>query len=456
MTELDIAALQRLDAGHHLHPFCDNAALAKIGTRIITRAEGVYVWDAEGHKLLDAFAGLWCVNLGYGRRELVEAAARQMQELPYYNSFFQCTSEPTIELAALITSLAPDTISHAFFTGSGSEAIDTILRMVRHFWSVQGQPEKFNIIGRYNGYHGSTVAGASLGGMPAMHQQGGLPIPGIYHINQPYWYQDGGAMSSEAFGLQRAQELETRILELGPETVAAFIGEPIQGAGGVIIPPDGYWQEIQRICRRYDVLMIVDEVICGFGRTGQWFGSDFFQIQPDIMPVAKGISSGYLPMGAVLFSSRIAEVLKEKGGELAHGFTYSGHPVCAAVALENIRILQREHIVERVCQDTGPYLQQRWLQLADHPLVGEARIAGLIGAIELVADKRERRYFAERGQAGALCRDFALANGLILRATQDCMLVSPPLVISHEQIDELIEKTVKSLDQTWEVARAWV
>jgi putrescine aminotransferase len=455
VTELDIPALQRMDAQHHLHPFCDNAVLAKKGTRIITRAEGVYVWDAEGHKLLDAFAGLWCVNVGYGRQELVAAAARQMQELPYYNSFFQCTSQPTIELADLIASLAPENISHAFFTGSGSEANDTILRMVRHFWSVQGKPEKFNVIGRYNGYHGSTVAGASLGGMEAMHKQGGLPIPGIYHINQPYWYQDGGDLSPEEFGLQRAQELEAKILELGPETVAAFIGEPIQGAGGVIIPPAGYWPEIQRICRKYDVLMIVDEVICGFGRTGKWFGSDFFHLQPDIMPVAKGISSGYLPIGAVMFSSRIAEVLSEKGGELAHGYTYSGHPVCAAVALENIRILQRENIVERVDQDTGPYLQQRWLQLAEHPLVGEARIAGLVGALELVADKQARRFFAERGKVGALCRDFALGNGLILRATKDSMLLSPPLVITHEEIDELIEKTVKSLNQTWEAVRGW-
>jgi putrescine aminotransferase len=455
VTELDIPALQHMDAQHHLHPFCDNAVLAKKGTRIITRAEGVYVWDAEGHKLLDAFAGLWCVNVGYGRQELVAAAARQMQELPYYNSFFQCTSQPTIELADLIASLAPENISHAFFTGSGSEANDTILRMVRHFWSVQGKPEKFNVISRYNGYHGSTVAGASLGGMEAMHKQGGLPIPGIYHINQPYWYQDGGDLSPEEFGLQRAQELEAKILELGPETVAAFIGEPIQGAGGVIIPPAGYWPEIQRICRKYDVLMIVDEVICGFGRTGKWFGSDFFHLQPDIMPVAKGISSGYLPIGAVMFSSRIAEVLSEKGGELAHGFTYSGHPVCAAVALENIRILQRENIVERVDQDTGPYLQQRWLQLAEHPLVGEARIAGLVGALELVADKQARRFFAERGKVGALCRDFALGNGLILRATKDSMLLSPPLVITHEEIDELIEKTVKSLDQTWEAVRGW-
>ncbi len=453
-SRFDIPTLQRMDAEHHLHPFCDNAALAKQGTRIITRAEGVYVWDAEGNKLLDAFAGLWCVNVGYGRQELVEAAARQMRELPYYNSFFQCTSQPTIELAELITSLAPDNITHAFFTGSGSEANDTILRMVRHFWSVQDRPEKFNVIGRYNGYHGSTVAGASLGGMPAMHKQGGLPIPGIYHINQPYWFEYGGDLSPDDFGLQRARELEEKILELGPETVAAFIAEPIQGAGGVIIPPASYWPEIQRICRKYDVLLIVDEVICGFGRTGKWFGCDFFDIQPDIMPVAKGISSGYLPIGAVMFSERIAGVLKEKGGELAHGYTYSGHPVCAAVALENIRILQREHIVETVDTDTGPYLQKRWLQLAEHPLVGEARIAGFVGAIELVPNKPERRFFADRGTVGAMCRDFALANGLILRATRDSMLLSPPLVMTHAQIDELIEKTRKSLDQTWDAVKA--
>lgn len=453
-SRFDIPTLQRMDAAHHLHPFCDNAALAKQGTRIITRAEGVYVWDAEGNKLLDAFAGLWCVNVGYGRQELVEAAARQMRELPYYNSFFQCTSQPTIELAELITSLAPDNITHAFFTGSGSEANDTILRMVRHFWSVQDRPEKFNVIGRYNGYHGSTVAGASLGGMPAMHKQGGLPIPGIYHINQPYWFEYSGDLSPDDFGLQRARELEEKILELGPETVAAFIAEPIQGAGGVIIPPASYWPEIQRICRKYDVLLIVDEVICGFGRTGKWFGCDFFDIQPDIMPVAKGISSGYLPIGAVMFSERIARVLKEKGGELAHGYTYSGHPVCAAVALENIRILQREHIVETVDTDTGPYLQKRWLQLAEHPLVGEARIAGFVGAIELVPNKPERRFFEDRGTVGTMCRDFALANGLILRATRDSMLLSPPLVMTHAQIDELIEKTRKSLDQTWDAVKA--
>ena len=448
MPQFDTQALQQLDAAHHLHPFNDNAALAKRGTRILTRGEGVYVWDSEGNKLLDAFAGLWCVNVGYGRKELGEVAARQMTELAYYNSFFSCTTEPTVRLAAKLAELTPGDLNHAFFTNSGSEANDTILRMVRHFWAVQGQPRKNVFIGRWNGYHGSTVAGASLGGMKGMHAMGGLPIPDIVHINQPYWFGEGGETDLEQFGLQRARELEEKILELGPDRVAAFIGEPIQGAAGVFVPPASYWPEIERICRKYDVLLVADEVICGFGRTGPWFASEHFGIQPDVMTLAKGITSGYIPLGAVMFNDRISKVLSEKGGELAHGYTYSGHPVCTAVALENIRILQDERIVETVRDDTGPYLAQRWAELGEHPLVGEARIVGMVGALELVPRKPSRDYFPDRGAVGQLCRDIALRNGLILRATNDAMLLSPPLVISRAQIDELFEKTWKSLDQT--------
>ena len=448
MDPIDRTTLRALDAAHHLHPFCDNAALAARGTRILTRGEGVHVWDDQGNKLLDAFAGLWCVNVGYGRRELGHAAQRQMDTLAYYNSFFQCTTEPTVRLSAKLAELAPGDLGYAFFTNSGSEANDTILRLVRHFWAVQDQPQKSIFIGRHNGYHGSTVAGASLGGMTGMHKCGGLPIPGIHHINQPYWFGEGGELAPEEFGLQRARELEDKILELGPERVAAFIAEPIQGAAGVIIPPATYWPEINRICRQYDVLLIPDEVICGFGRTGNWFGSQTFGIEPDLMPVAKGLTSGYIPLGAVLFSERVARVLRDQGGELAHGYTYSGHPVCTAVALENLRILQDERIVETVRDDTGPYLQQRWMELAAHPLVGEARIVGMMGAVELVPDRRQRHYFADRGRVGGLCRDIALANGLILRATWDAMLLSPPLVISRAEIDELIDKTWKTLDMT--------
>ena len=448
MNHLDTHALQVLDAAHHLHPFNDNAALAKRGTRILTKGEGMYVWDSEGNKLLDAFAGLWCVNIGYGRKELGEVASKQMTQLAYYNSFFSCTTEPTVRLAAKLAELCPGDLNHVFFSNSGSEANDTILRMVRHFWAVQGQPKKNVFIGRLNGYHGSTVAGASLGGMKGMHAMGGLPIPDIVHINQPYWFGEGGDLSPEEFGLQRARELEDKILELGPDRVAAFIGEPIQGAAGVFIPPMNYWPEIERICRKYDVLLVADEVICGFGRTGHWFGSEYFGIQPDIMTLAKGITSGYIPLGAVMFNDRISKVLMEKGGELAHGYTYSGHPVCAAVALENIRILEDEKIIENIRDNTGPYLAKRWAELGEHPLVGEARVVGMVGALELVPRKPSREYFPDRGAVGQMCRDFALRNGLILRATNDAMLLSPPLIITRDQIDEMFDKAWKSLDQT--------
>lgn len=441
-------ALQDLDAAHHLHPFNDNAALAQKGTRILTRGEGCYVWDAEGNKLLDAFAGLWCVNIGYGRPELGAAAARQMTELAYYNSFFQCTTEPTIRLAAKLAELTPGDLNNAFFVNSGSEANDTILRLVRHFWAVQDQPRKTIFIGRHDGYHGTTMAGASLGGMKGMHRQGGLPIPDIHHIDPPFWFADGGELSEDEYGLVAARRLEEKILALGPERVAAFIGEPIMGAIGVYIPPRTYWPEIERICRQYDVLLVADEVICGFGRTGEWFGSQHFGIQPDVMTIAKGITSGYIPLGAAMFNDRVAGVLKAQGGELAHGATYSGHPVCAAVALENIRILQDEKIVERARDEVAPYLAQRWAELGEHRLVGQARITGLMGALELVPDKSRRAFFPERGAVGARCRDNALRNGLILRATWDAMLLSPPLVLSRDQVDELFDKAWKALDET--------
>lgn len=448
MPTSNLSPLQQLDAAHHIHPFSDNAEIAQTGTRVLTRGEGVYVWDAQGNKLLDAFAGLWCVTLGYGRSELVRAAAEQMQQLPYYNSFFQCTTEPTIRLAAKLAELAPGDLNHTLFTNSGSEAADTIVRMVRHFWAVQGQPQRNVIIGRHNGYHGSTIGAASLGGMKGMHAQGGLPIPNITHIAQPYWFGEGGKKTPEEFGRQRAALLEKKILKLGPQRVAAFMAEPIQGAAGVFIPPDSYWPDVQRICRLYDVLLVVDEVVCGFGRTGHWFGSQHFDVQPDIISIAKGLTSGYIPMGGVMFNERVASVLKHQGGELAHGYTYSGHPVCAAVALENLRILQDENVIDAVANDTGPYLAEGWMALADHPLVGEARIVGMLGALELVPNKPKRTFFADHGRVGELCRSIALRNGLILRSTADTMILSPPLTISRSEIDELLEKTRRSLDET--------
>ncbi|WP_312397678.1 aspartate aminotransferase family protein [Stutzerimonas kunmingensis] len=446
MSDSQTLHWQALSRDHHLPPFTDYKALNAKGTRIITKASGVYLWDSEGHKILDAMAGLWCVNLGYGREELVEAATRQMRELPYYNLFFQTAHPPAVALAKAIADIAPAGMNHVFFTGSGSEANDTVLRMVRHYWAIKGQPAKKVVIGRWNGYHGSTIAGASLGGMKAMHEQGDGPIPGIEHIDQPYWFGEGGDMSPEEFGVRIADQLEQKILEVGEDKVAAFIAEPIQGAGGVIIPPESYWPRIKEILARYDILFIADEVICGFGRTGEWFGSDYYGLEPDLMPIAKGLTSGYIPMGGVVVRDEVVHTLNE-GGEFYHGFTYSGHPVAAAVALENIRILREEKIVERVKTKTAPYLQSRWQELLEHPLVGEARGVGLLGALELVKNKKTRERFADPG-VGMLCREHCFRNGLVMRAVGDTMIISPPLVISEEQIDELVGKVRLCLDAT--------
>jgi putrescine aminotransferase len=447
ILERSTAEWQALDAAHYLHPFTDSRALAARGTRVVTRAEGVYLYDSEGHRILDGMSGLWCVALGYGRPELAEAAYRQMQQLPYYNSFFQCANPPAIELAAKLAELTPPQFNHVFFSGSGSEANDTFVRLARRYWMLRGEPERQVIISRWNGYHGSTMAGASLGGMKVMHAQGGLPIPGIVHINQPYWFERGGNLDPAEFGLQAARELEAKIIEIGPERVAAFIGEPVQGAGGVIIPPETYWPEVQRILDRYGILFGSDEVICGFGRTGRWFGCEHFGTRPDFLTLAKAITSGYQPLGALMVSDRVAEVFIEKGGEFAHGYTYSGHPVAAAVALANLEIMQKEGVVDRVRNDLAPYFSTRWGELAAHPLVGEARSLGLLGALELVPRKPSREFFPERGSVGTRARDISIRNGLVMRAVWDTLIVAPPLVITRNEIDELLTKAVTSLDQ---------
>jgi len=419
------------------------------GTRIITHADGVYLWDSDGNKILDGMAGLWCVNVGYGRQELVDAATDQMQELPYYNNFFQTTHPPAIELSKALVDISPSQFNHVFFTNSGSEANDTVVRMVRHFWTLEGKPEKTVIISRENAYHGSTVAGSSLGGMKGMHAQGGI-LHDIEHIAQPYWYRSGSEMDPEEFGLKTAQALEIRIREIGEDRVAAFIAEPVQGAGGVIIPPDTYWPEIQRICKKYGILLIVDEVICGFGRLGEWFGSEYFDIEADLMPIAKGLSSGYLPIGGLMVGDRVTETVINKGSDFNHGFTYSGHPAACAVALENIRILKDEKIIEKAKNELSPYLQKKWLALGDHPLVGEARGVGMVGALELVKDKNTKTSYPSDQNVGTICRDFCFNNGLIMRAVGDAMIICPPLVISHSEINELIEKAKLCLDLTWE------
>jgi len=449
MASYNTQQLQDIDGQHHIHPFTDHKALMEKGTRIITRADGVYLWDSDGNKILDGMAGLWCVNVGYGRQELVDAATNQMQELPYYNNFFQTTHPPAIELSKALVDISPSQFNHVFFTNSGSEANDTVVRMVRHFWTLEGKPEKTVIISRENAYHGSTVAGSSLGGMKGMHAQGGI-LHDIEHIAQPYWYRSGSEMDPEEFGLKTAQALEIRIREIGEDRVAAFIAEPVQGAGGVIIPPATYWPEIQRICKKYGILLIADEVICGFGRLGEWFGSEYFDIEADLMPIAKGLSSGYLPIGGLMVGDRVAETVINKGSDFNHGFTYSGHPAACAVALENIRILKDEKIIEKVKNELSPYLQKKWLALGDHPMVGEARGVGMVGALELVKDKNTKTSYPSDQNVGTICRDFCFNNGLIMRAVGDAMIICPPLVISHSEINELIEKAKLCLDLTWE------
>jgi putrescine aminotransferase len=438
---------QELDRQHYLHPFTDHKELAEHKSRIITRADGIYIYDADGNEILDGMSGLWCVNVGYGRNELVIAAEKQLRELPYYNSFFQCAHPPSIELSKILDELTQPQFSRVFYTGSGSESIDTMLRIVWRYWDLMDQPDRKIVIARKNAYHGSTVAGASLGGMEPMHKQGGV-LPYIEHIDQPYWFGSDRSMTPHEFGVYAAGLLEKKIEALGADKVAAFVGEPIQGAGGVIIPPESYWPEIQRVCDHYGILLVTDEVICGFGRLGEWFGADYYGVKPDLMTFAKAVTSGYLPLGGVMVSDMVGDVLIDKGGEFYHGYTYSGHPASCTVAIANIDIMRREDLVARVRDDIGPYFQQRWATLGEHPLVGETRMVGMMGALEIVRDRSSLERFDEDDGVGMTCRNFLVENGLVMRAIGDTIVTAPPLTMTSEQVDELIEKAWKCLDLT--------
>ena len=452
---VDTAQIQALDSAHFLHPFTDFKDLNARGAKVITKAEGIYIWDSEGNRLLDAMSGLWCVSVGYGRKELADAAHQQMMALPYYNSFFQTTNVPAATLAAKLASLAPKvdgrSFEHVFYSSSGSESNDSNVRMVRRYWDLLGQPQRKVIISRHNGYHGSTMAAASLSGMSYMHAQGDLPIPNITHIEQPYFFENARpGETSDEFGLRAAGWLEAKILEVGPDKVAAFIGEPVQGAGGVIIPPATYWPEIQRIVDKYGILLISDEVICAFGRLGHWFAYEKFGYKPDLVTFAKGVTSGYIPLGGVLVGDRVAKVLIEQGGEFNHGYTYSGHPVACAVALANLQIMERENLPERVRTDLGPYLASKYAALNAHPLVAHAESCGFVAGLVLVKDKRTGERFDPDLSVGMLCRKHCFANGLVMRAVGDRMIIAPPLVMTHAQIDEMVALILLCLDLTWQ------
>ncbi|WP_461480865.1 aminotransferase [Porticoccus sp.] len=439
--------LQQRDAAHHLHPFTDFQDYAAHPGRIISRAEGVYIEDSDGNRILDGMSGLWCCNLGYSQPRIVEAVRQQLATLPFYNNFFQCANEPAVNLAARLVDMTPANFNRVFFTNSGSEANDTNLRLVRRYWDLLEQPQKRIVLSRANAYHGSTIAAASLGGFDFVHRQFET-LPYVHHIAQPYWFKEGGELSPADFGLRAARDLERTIDELGEDNIAAFIAEPIQGAGGVIVPPESYWPEVHRILSERDILFISDEVIFGFGRSGELFGWQSYGTAPDLITFAKAVTNGFQPLGGVLLGDRVADVLTAAGGEFGHGFTYSGHPAACAAALATLDILEREQLVDRVADDIGPYLQRRWRELAGHPIVGETRGRGMVAALELVRDKQTRQRLEDGGKAGAVCRQFCLDSGLVMRAVGDAMIIAPPLVCSHGELDLLIERAGRALDLT--------
>ena len=445
--------LQNRNAQHHMQSFSDFAYTKNpTATHIITRAEGVYIYDSDDHKILDSMSGLWCVNMGYSQNSIINAVNKQMKELVYYNNFFGTSHPSAIKLSEMITDLTPEGMNKVYFTGSGSEANDTMIRLVRHYWAAKGKPSKSVIISRKNAYHGSTMAGASLGGMSAMHAQGGLPIPGIEHIDQPYYFEAcveaGEKIDVDEFGRKAAQSLANKIDELGEDRVAAFLAEPIQGAGGVIIPPETYWPEISRICQERNILLVADEVICGFGRTGEWFGSDYYDIKPDLMLFAKGVTSGYLPVGGVIVRDDLVDTIVSAEQEFAHGYTYSAHPTCMAAGIANLELMKETNILHQVQSQTVPYLASKWKTLEEHPLVGEARCLGMLAALEIVEDKNNFKRFDNSKEVVISCRDYSYENGLVMRAIVNKMVIAPPLICGSEHIDEIIEKVWKCLDLT--------
>ena len=441
---------QKIDSAHHLHPFTDFKELINTGTRVIISGKGNYVIDSENNKILDMMAGLWCVNIGYGRKELAEIAYEQMQLLPYYNSFFKTATTPSIELSKVLADITPEGIERFFYGSSGSESNDTVVRLVRRYFDILGKKNKKTFISRRFAYHGSTMASASLGGMQAMHDQGDLHLPGFVHAMPPYQYKFGKNISEDEFCKLAVNDIEKKIIEIGSDNVAAFIGEPIQGAGGVIVPPQNYWNLIQDLCKKYDILLCIDEVICGFGRTGEWFGSQHYNIKPDVITFAKGITSGYLPLSGIGIGKKISDVMINQGGEFYHGYTYSGHPVACAVAVENIRIIKEEGMIENVKKNIAPYLQKRMREFENHPLVGEVRGEGLLVGVELVKNKEKKELFDPVGKVGNICKDHCINNNLIMRAVRDGMMCSPPLTISKDDIDKCVERFKISLDATLE------
>ncbi len=444
-------SIEARDLAHLLHPTTNLAAHQRTGPVVHERAQGVYLWDNQGKQYLEGLAGLWCTALGYGEPELARVAAEQMQKLSYSQLFGSKTNEPSVLLAEKLKAMAPMQADKVFFGLSGSDANDTQLKLMWYYHNAIGKPEKKKIISRIGGYHGVTIASGSLTGLPAFHKNFDLPITGILHTKRPFYYRDAQAGESEAdFCARLIADLQSLIAAEGPETIAAFIAEPIMGAGGVIVPPDGYFAGVQAILAEHDILFIDDEVICGFGRTGQPFGSQTMGITPTTMSVAKAVSSAYLPLSAVLLPDFMYDAFVDVAPELGnfgHGFTYSGHPVCAAVALRNLELMEERDLFTHAAA-MGAVFQERLRGFAGHELVGDVRGAGLIGAIELVADKATKAPFAPERGVGAYLMQQALEHGLILRALGDSIAFCPPLIITEAQVHELFDKFAMALADT--------
>ena len=440
--------LQALDAAHQLHPFTNHDEMHAMGTHILTEGGGVWLHDQNGRRLLDGLAGLWCVNVGYGRRELIDAATRQMERLAYYPSFFNSTTEPAIQLAAKLSDLAPGRLHHAMFSNSGSEANETALKLIRAYWKLKGQPKRTKIITREFSYHGVTLATASMTGLPSCQTPFDLPLPGFIQVPGPHAYAANREKEPDAYGAWCIEETERVIQREGPDTIAAIFAEPVQGAGGVIVPPPGYLAALRALARKHGILFVADEVITGFGRLGAWFASGMWDLDPDFVCLAKGLTSGYLPLGATMVDDDIADVLMH-GGYLAHGFTYSGHPTTCAVALANIAVIEKERLVERVRDDVGPYFQKKLRAFAGHPAVGEARGCQFIGALDLIP-KGGRAALTPTTALGIKGSKLVREQGVIVRGIRDLIAIAPPLTTTHEEIDFIFTAVSHALDKLWE------
>jgi 4-aminobutyrate--pyruvate transaminase len=439
------------DIAYHIHSQTNLALHETVGPTIMVRGDGVFVYDDAGNKYLEAMAGLWSAALGFSEKRLAEAAMRQFEKLPYYQNFAHRATEPAIELAEKLIQRAPVPMSKVVFQSSGSEANDTAIKLVWYYWHGLDKPAKNKIISRQRAYHGTTVASGSLTGLPHIHRDFRIPLPGFIHVTCPHHYRNAlPGETEEAFSIRLADELEQVILREGPETVAAFFAEPVMGTGGVLTPPAGYFDKIQKVLRRHDVLLVVDEVITGFGRTGNWWGSQTYDIVPDLLTTAKALSASYLPISAVLVNERVYQVMRsqsEKIGTFGHGYTYGGHPIAASVALEAIRIYEERDIVVHA-REVGARLQKRLRQLEQHPLVGEVRGVGLIAGVEVVRDKETREAFDPKLKVGAEVSRRAQEHGLVVRALGDSLVFTPPLIITEPQIDMIADRFAKALDDT--------